>query len=436
MSDLHVRALGLLVLTGCVAGDVEGQDEPPLAPASIQSRAGTRAVGQGLVPYQHPQLWPHHVDSPRIVVHYRAPEELGMAKEVLAHLEYAWRIQITRHGASPPLDDRGLAGPDGRFDVYLWRGIDTMYVDAIAANDATWYDDWSTFMVLDPWGQYGGAELAANLFHELRHASQGSDDWWEHIHIFEADATLWEVAHFGFERLPKVWRDFQAHPEWTLFRDDGYRTWYMYGGALFLMFVGDHVFKGDLSFTNDMWRRSRNAPGADADPRLNEPDFTDALQTILAARGTSLYDQVVAFARARWHTGVRDDGTLPGAAVLPEVAHKKHVRRTGATRTSVGISPQLLGTSYVEVQRASSDPATVWVSLSSNSGAVRFVVQAVSGGSPDAILDLSAGPAPVRFGPSGKVALVVTALPGSAGYDPDTVSQVPANASLTISTTR
>jgi len=152
-------------------------------------------------------------------------------------------------------------------------------------------------------GQYGGAELEANIFHELLHASQGSDDWWEHVHAFEAEATLWEVAYYGFERLPLVLRDYQDHPEWTLFRHDGYHTWYMYGGALFLLYLRDHAFQGNLAFSNEMWHRSRNAPGAAGDPSLNEPDFTDALQDLLAARDSSLFAEIVGFARARWYTG-------------------------------------------------------------------------------------------------------------------------------------
>jgi hypothetical protein len=50
-----------------------------------------------------------------------------MAEEVLGHVEHAWQVQIDQRGALPPLDDGGVAGPDGRFDVYLWRGLEVRY---------------------------------------------------------------------------------------------------------------------------------------------------------------------------------------------------------------------------------------------------------------------------------------------------------------------
>ena len=170
-------------------------------------------------------------------------------------------------------------------------------------------------------------------------------------------------------------------------------------------------FGGQLGFSNQMWRRSRNAPGAEQDPALNEPDFIDALRSLLAERGRGLFDEIVGFARARWYTGERANGSLPGGPVIPEVAHKQHRRKANAEKTRFSVSPQVLGTSYVVVERATTDPATLWVSLSSQSQAARFTVQAVGGAADDAVLDLSDGPARVRFGSGRKVTLVVTALP-------------------------
>jgi hypothetical protein len=233
-----------------------------------------------------------------------------------------------------------------------------------------------------------------------------------------------------------VWRGYQAHPDWTLFRDDGYRTRYPRGGALFLLYLRDHVFGGDLSFTNEMWQRSRNAPGAGEDPIRNEPDFVDALEVMLAAKGRDLFDEVVGFARARWYTGARANGLLPGGPVLPEVAHRTHTRRAGARRTRCSVAPQLLGTSYVVVKRAATDPAALWISLSSRARAARFVVQAVGGAAPDAILDLDAGPARVSFGSGDAVTLVVTALPADDVFDPERAGTAAMRASLMLSITR
>ena len=421
-----------VVLAGCVSAEVEPQDGE--RPPSVR-QTSRQAIGQGLVPHQHPELWGFHVASARVVVHYQGADEQAMAEEVLGHVEHAWQVQIDEDGALPPLDDHGVAGPDGRFDVYLQHGLADPYVVDVAPDDTTWYDDRSTAMVLDPWGEYGGDALEANVFHELRHASQASNDWWEHPHVFEADATLWEVAYYGFGPSPLAWQDYQAHPEWTLFRNDGYRTWYMYGGALFLLYLREHVFGGKLAFSNDMWRRCRNAPGADVDPALNEPDFATALQDLLAAKGRSLLGEVLRFARARWYTGARANGSLPGGAVMPEVAHGTHTRQAGAKRTRFSVSPQLLGTSYVVVERAATDPAALWVSLSSHGQAARFAVQTVGGAAADATLDLGAGPAQVSFGSGRTVTFAVTALPAPGGsFDPDLVARARMTASLTLST--
>jgi hypothetical protein len=400
-----------------------------------ETRSPLRSVGQGIVPHLHPELWPHQVSSPRIVVHYRTPDEQAMAEEVLGHVENAWTVQFDQGGAVPPLPDNGVAGPDGRFDVYVLRGVVEPYVVGVAPDTTTWYDDWSTSMVVDPWGVYGGAELEPNIFHELRHASQATHDWWEHEHVFEAEATLWEIVHYGFERVQVVWQDYQSKPEWTLFRADGYRTWYMYGGALFLLYLRDHVFGGDLSFSNQMWQRSRNAPGANQHPALNEPDFADALQDLLAAKGRTLFGEVLGFARARWYTGARANGSLPGGAVLPDVAHQRHIRNAGAGRTTFTVSPQLLGTGYVAVERAASDPTSLWVSLSGNTAATKFAVQALGGAAGDVTLDLAAGPAKVTFEAGRTVTFVVTALPTSGAFDPDQDGGSSLKAWLTLSPT-
>ena len=200
-----LRSASILIL---LAACVTAVDEP---------RLETREQPAAVLPWKQPAKWPYNVSSPRIVVHYQQPGDVAMAQSVLADVEDAWTKQIVQRGSRAPLDDGGLAGPDGRFDVYLARGTNELYVAAVAANPATPYNDYSTAMGLDPWGTYGGAEMRANVFHEFRHATQGADDWYEHIWFFEAEATMWETAYHGYARLAEVWADVQAHPEWTRF---------------------------------------------------------------------------------------------------------------------------------------------------------------------------------------------------------------------------
>src|SRR5262249_33274023 len=156
-----------------------------------------------------------------------------------------------------------------------------------------------------------------------------------------------------------VWADYQAHPDWTPFKDDHYQTWFMYGGALFLLYIRQHVYGGSLGWANDVWLGCRNPPGT------NEPDFADSLQTVLAAQGTSLFGELTSFARARWYTGPNANGTLESGDILPVVASTTHVRASGAGHTSFVAGAQQLGTVYTVVQRAPTDGANALVSLSS-----------------------------------------------------------------------
>ena len=53
-------------------------------------------IPQSIVPFEHPEYWPHYVASPHFVVHYTEPGDGAMADEVMGDLEVAWRAQIDR----------------------------------------------------------------------------------------------------------------------------------------------------------------------------------------------------------------------------------------------------------------------------------------------------------------------------------------------------
>lgn len=399
--------LPCLLLSACAVSGDATEPGPEIRVGRVQQAAASP-------PWKQAAKWPYAVSNPRIVVHYQATGDLAMAQTVLGYVENAWQVQVVQQGGRAPLDN-GVIGGDARFDVWLQRGLNSLYVASTGTNAATPYDDAFTSMVLDPWGQYGGAELEANVFHEFRHGSQGADDWNEHIQFFEAEATLWETAYYGYPRLSYVWADYQAHPEWTPFKDDRYATWFMYGGALFLLYLKNHAFAGGLAWSNDVWLACRNPAGT------NEPDFADALQAKLATRGTSLFAELTSFARARWYTGPNANGTLEAGDVIPAVASTTHARANNATRTTYLASAETLGTVYKVVQKAPSDGATIAVSLTSVGANAAPVVQLVGQGSGDRVLDFSAGPTRVPF-VNGKAVLAVTMVPSSGTFDPDTVS--------------
>ena len=106
---------------------------------------------------------------------------------------------------------------DDRFDVFLWRGQEESFVDVLDSNDATPdVDDWYSYLVVDPWGRYGGALLPLTIAHELNHACQASDDWFETWAVFEWTSTWIESLVDDELDWTFVLQDFQLQPDWAL----------------------------------------------------------------------------------------------------------------------------------------------------------------------------------------------------------------------------
>jgi hypothetical protein len=365
------------------------------------------------VPCEHPEYWPHALQSARypLTVHYRALAERSEAQRTLDLLETSWSVEVDQLGFRPPLPDGRRCGSDDRFDVFVWRGIDQCFVDVLADNLATPHDDQYAYMVVDPWGQYGGAILAATVAHELNHACQAADDWYDAPAIYEMTAVLMEEAVCDDDNgyRTAVAPDFQARPDWSIDRDDDYDTWFMYGGALYLMYLRDRHFAGSYAFAGQMWQLMRDGT------------YVDALDALLAPKGTRFVDTVAEFQRWRWYTGTRDDGRhLREAAMLPMVPVSRAL--------SLSPAPMLLGSAYVEIE--GSAPLMVGFTPGSSSAARRWVVQAVPGldGSDGEVLAL---PARVALAPDGKRTLILTPVPTGA-YDPDARTDTRYAGTLTV----
>lgn len=318
---------------------------PDAAPACDPAMDYTGTYPPGTNPCTDPARWPRTLRSAElpVVVHYAQCAHRDTAAQVLALVEHAWAIETGALGFAPPLPDGGACGDDDAFDVFLWPGGEESYVEALEPNPATPHDDWLTFMVLDPWGPYGGDLLDSTIAHELNHACQATDDWWEHIAAFELTATFVEaLVHPEDGDWLFVLDDFQAHPDWSVDRDDGYETWYMYGASLLLHFVRERYFDGDPAFAGAMWHASRNPPGD------NEPDFEDALDALLVDRaGVSFPDAVAEFAAWRWYTGDRADAAhFTDGALHPRPAVAATVT---ATPTTVAVEPMIYGTAYIDL---------------------------------------------------------------------------------------
>jgi hypothetical protein len=407
-----LAAICALLLFGC--GDESSPD-----PSS-----GT-AIPKDIAPCKHPEYWPYSVASSKypFLVHYRSQDESAAARQVISYLDTAWERQIQQQGYTPPPSDAGMCGPDDRFDVFVWHGVNTCKVDIISDLIVTGWGGRASFMQLDPWGTYGGAMLAQTVAHEFNHATHAANDWYEIPIAFEMSASY--VEQFYGPAVGDYVKDFQAHPNWALLRNDGYETWYMYGSALYLHFLRDYYFHGDDGFLPKLWVAMRNTP----DLYVNKPHFVDGMNSILAPAGATFPDSVVHFARWRYFSGNRDDGhhfrrlptSMTQLAFLPEATLSIDQLALKPLVHTISPAPMLTGSAYLEIRRENAVQTSFQLSLDVQPApSVRWVVQAVPGvtaGSDGEIVDMSSGSARVLFTPGGSRTLILTVLPVS-DFDP------------------
>jgi hypothetical protein len=383
-----VRAAAALLLAACAGAG----DETPVA---IDDGVA-RVAPANTIPCNHPEYWPYSVASasPPLRVHYERPSDWATARQVLGLLEQAWQVEVGQLGWRPPPSDGARCGPDGAFDTFLWRGHVECYVDVL--------DGGLPYLVVDPWGEYGGPILDSTVAHEFNHACQAADDWNDLAIAYEMTADFMQkIAVPTDQDYARYFADFQARPGWSLDHDDGLVTWYEYGASLYLFYLRDRHFGGDARFVADVWLGLRGPA-----------TFEDSVDAILRARaGTTFMDSVAGFARWRWYGGAHDDGRhfALGLAQAPAATAAR------AEPGTVTVAPMLLGSSYVDLAGGG---APLTVSLESDAPA-RWVLQAVPGLDGGDGETLAPDGATLRFGADGTRTLIVTALPiDPARYDP------------------
>ena len=417
-------ALGLsLALAGCGPSDTEEEYNldytHPLA-------EGEKICGRP----DFNEMFPYSLRSTTlpVLVHYYKKGEEETARQVLAAVEKGWNFHVNQLGMRAPLGDAGECGPDDSFDVFVWKGHRSCLVNVTSGNPDTWWDDRRGHAVIDAWGPYGGPELEETVVHEMAHASQAADDWYESPHTFEMSAVFTDQV-FADRYIKTYLDDFQSHPDWAIDYNDDYETWYMYGSSLYLLYLKDRFYGGDARFISELWLGSRNAPGAEEDQTLNDPDFADALDTMLQAKAnTSYVETVPEFSRWRWYTGDHVDDRhfkLKNGIENLQAAKLTLAAQQEATPGEIRVSdnaPMMLGTSYIALTQGAGTPGSVYVALNAPAeDGRRFVVQAVPGLTPDSdgeILDLSTGPKELKFAADKGRTLIVTVLP-TGEYDPD-----------------
>ena len=403
-----------------------------------KSDKAVSGIPEGTNPCEHPEYWPFSMVSEKkpFMVHYRTLEEAETAKKVIEYLDNAWEFEFNELGFRQPPSDEGCnCGPNGLFDVFIWRGHRSCEVKTISGYILTPWGARPSFMILDPWGPYGGEKLSQTIAHEFNHACQAEDDWYEAGDVFEMTATYIE-QYFG-DACTECISDFQAHPDWGLLWYDDYKTWYMYGSALYLYFLRDYYFPTDKGFPARLWENVRNSP----DRFVNKPNLVDGLDALLVPVGSSFSDSAILFARWRYYAGSRDDGrhfqrwpTVLQYKQLPFMADTDIELRPSAdvklhasivltdTVYNVDPPPMILGSAYIEILRNQPEQTSFEVSLKTDTNPdIRWVVQAVPGtvaGSDGDTIDLSSGSARVPFTMEGKRTLIITLIPVYA-FDPN-----------------
>ena len=347
-----------------------------------------------------PQYWPLNVTSSLhpITVHYSRLNDESKAQEMIGRLDESWAVQVDTLGFSAPLDDQGQCGPDGNFDVFVWRGIVGAYVSGVSSNSATPYDDFSTFMVIDINGRDGGPFLDTLIAHEFNHALQASDDWWEDSQHYESGATFAEALVYPDQRdYFYTLKDFQDNPDWSLFFNDGFANWYMYGAAMYLHFLSERHFVNDPAFYARIWRASRSPP------RGNRPDYIDSLRTILLIeRGVMLDETIVEFMQWRWFVGQFDDGGhfSKGAEWPHSVAFTDiDVATLPVTQMLSGMT---YGANYLRLSNSGNTQMDVSATLQQSDPELNWIIVAVDGGEVVA---------PLMIPPSGFVVIAAIVLP-------------------------
>ncbi len=172
-----------------------------------------------------------------ISVYFSSSPFLEKAKRTLAILQDAFARQVVQQGFTAPLG----------YQIYLST---TATGGAYTKRDAL-----GIYSVIDP-------ALSASLWetyihHEWQHACQyamggpSSSLWMD-----EASAVLQEIiatplSPYWLEGL----KDFQGYPQAPLFSSEKYSTNYVYGGALFLLFLEEKYGAKDGQLVRRLWQK-------------------------------------------------------------------------------------------------------------------------------------------------------------------------------------
>ena len=267
--------------------------------------------------FQAPEGQRYHVDTPHFRIHFTdtGPDAATIAfvKDTATVLEEVWVAEVERLGWPEPLPDEGLGGT-GRHgqdlvDVYLVDLDDGPYgyVAADEENPCVLCRSVHGFLVLE--NDYIGYEpnppdaLRSTAAHEFAHLIHMRMAWDGEPWAYEATAVWMEQAVYpDADARTAYLQDFAARPELSL-------SDFSLGGGGFDRAYGAYVWNLWLAerYGDDVIRQVWQA-ASDADSHL-----LGGYATVLAERGTSLDEEMVAFvaATAAWEVAGFPGEPLP-----------------------------------------------------------------------------------------------------------------------------
>ncbi len=367
-----------------------------------------------------------------IRVSYQLPQHEAIARSVLEAAEYSWFTEVDDYGFMAPPIEPGVE----LYRIYIEDAGPTAagYLSPYESNPDTSWNDCFSYIVIDP----SSGDLNGVVAHEMSHATQAAMDcgeittFWENtstyimsqVYASAWDYTLYTMAYF--QELPGRPLDYM-YPSAAPF--------YEYGGALLLLYLTDaYAAPGEgPAMVADIW----TAAMQDDNSEFNEPDYFDAIASVVATRGgsTDFDDTFMDFSEARFFVGNNDDGqhitdahTYGGAEVALAARHWTSSLPVFMGHVDENMRPQEYGVSYVLLNLGNGYPYGFRIRFN-GSDRTRWRVRLVrTGGGLDTTrqemeLDPETGEGNLELDATGhhKMLMVVAAL-GPPGWDPDSGS--------------
>ena len=274
---------------------------------------------------QEPPQGTAYVESAKVAarVYYDAPYK-ATAEAAVTAIEKLWSIQIDTMGFSVPLRLRGGKVESG-FDVYFTDNLppQALYTfNVMGDNPDTPQSDCPILGLAR--GAYittpDGIEDA--MGHILSHASLQADE------CLEPQLPAYDMFTIAVQQLGQTatykWKEkllpgFQSFPAYPLdavgMRTDYADVYYSFGSALFPIFLDERYGDGDGKLLVTIWRagmQDGHVTSWNGEKRAgdvaNDPDFFQAIDTVLKGRGSSFDQAFRELCVWRYLVGENDDG--------------------------------------------------------------------------------------------------------------------------------